>query len=183
MFGHDSLLFGNRLSTLPVYFQPVLFYPDWFFMAWPYDVFKFCTGPHTQDMANVIAGALFWLILGIMCASFHLSSTFDRVLSNDWLPFNYNIIDNNINKSPLDGMIAVAFGLLNTVYWLVSRVVIVLLYWHIVFARIIGVLLGLGGIFGDRFSTIVEKLVMFIMVVPAVVYVSFTTLIIIFHFS
>lgn len=177
IFG-NSVLFGDRLDVLPMYFQPFLFYPDWFFMAWPFQLFASVLFPHdvhsyfaSDNGPVVFIAGFFWFLIGLVLASWGVSNTFSQMIDIDTWPFP--------DKRGVDGFI---FRVGNVIYALLYKFVLLLLFWHVIFARVISLFITVGGKIGDRPSTIIERVTMFIVLAPPLIFLAYAMVRIILYF-
>lgn len=158
VFG-NSVFFADNLDLLPMIFQPILFYPDWFFMTWPAEAFFAVVGDGSHPYLNnigpgAIGWSIAWLLSGIVVGALGASHSFSEFIDED-RPF--------IVRVPL-------------------TIIAYLLFWHIVIARMIGSLLTRFTKFSSSLSTFVRRAVYVLMLVPPFLGLTISLLAIVFYF-
>lgn len=154
----NSVFFADTLGSLPMIFQPILFYPDWFFMAWPSELIFALLGNGSHPYFNgigvgAIGWSVIWFVSGIVCAKVGASDTFTEIASIE-LPL-----------------------LIRLPY----KFIIYLLFWHIVLARIIGVLITRLTTWSHTLTVMIHRLVFILMLTPPVIYLTVSTVAIVYE--
>ncbi len=152
----NSVFFRDRFDDLPQVIQPFLFYPDWFFMTWPFHWFFAAThdwnGVYmTNDGLVVCSFAFFWFILGCILGACRVNTTFNSFVDKDWawpLRVPYQIL----------------------MYFL---------FWHIYVADMIGTLATAFFWPGYEVSMAFRKLVFFAMLAPPIVVIVWRILLLV----
>lgn len=145
LFG-NSVFFGDKLDMLPMIFQPIMFYPDWFFMTWPVQLFFAITGngnhPYLHSVGpGAIGWSLVWYVAGAICGILGASRTFTEIVSADM---------------PL--LIRIPY-----------KFFAYLLFWHIVIARMISSLITRLTTWSANLTYIIDRTVYILMLLPPIV--------------
>lgn len=158
IFG-NSVFFADKLDSLPMIFQPILFYPDWLFMTWPLELFLAVVGDGSHPyLHNVGSGAIGWAIVwyigGVICGMFGVSRTFTDIISIE-LPL----------------LVRIPF-----------KIITYLLFWHIVIGRTIGVLLTRLTTWNNSLAVLIQRIVFAIMLIPPAIGLIISSVIVVGHF-
>lgn len=158
IFG-NSVIFSDHLGSLPMIFQTIGFYPDWLFMTWPLELFRAFvsngTHPYFDGMGpGAIGWSIVWLLAGVVCGVLGTSSTFI-----------------NIRDVELPLLIRIPY-----------KMIVYLLFWHIVIARMAGALITRLTTWSYRLSMIIERTVFAVMLIPPVIGLIISTVIVFGYF-
>lgn len=158
MFG-NSVIFADNLGLLPMMFQSILFYPDWFFMTWPAELFFALNGdgnhPYLHDLGPITIGwSIVWYISGILVGKLGASHSFSEFVNTE---------------RPVLIQLPVV-------------IIAYLLFWHIVIARMIGSLLTCLTKFSYELSTFIRRAVYVLMLTPPAIGLTISTIKIIMYF-
>jgi hypothetical protein len=171
----NSVLFGDNLGALPILAQPILFYPDWYFMAWPFHlILAFATNnhdhPYFHDIGfGVWAWGAFYFLLGIVFMLSGLSETINEFFTPKWFPASQNYIQNMQQKGAIGQLVVLPLVLLNVVAFVVFRLVGALLYFHMAIALVVTSIVSLGGAIGLKLTNIIYVICMVAMLAPPMI--------------
>jgi hypothetical protein len=184
IFG-NSMIFGDKLDFLPTIFQPYMFYPDWFFVAWPFEFINAClnpaTHPYFQGFGLAAAGfSFFFYFAGAVLAMVGISETFTKFAEVNSYPISENTIDKLHAKGLSGQIIALPFMIINGVYLLVFKILTLFFFWHVIIARVATLFITFGGRVGYQLTTLIQALLMFIMIAPGVCYMAYALYILLF---
>lgn len=173
MFG-NSVIFADKLDMLPMIFQPILFYPDWYFVAWPFELIAGIVArgnhPYFNSMGpGALGWAIVWFILGFICGINGASDTFTSFSTPKFYPVHREFIHKLQCSGILGQLIGLPLVIVNGVYKAIYKLVAYLLFWHIVIGRIIGLILTQRDWMGDRISPLVRGIVYIAMLLPPLV--------------
>jgi hypothetical protein len=174
IFG-PSMFFGKDIGNmLPSYLQPILFYPDWFFMAYPHYAAMniLCHGRYyftNGTCSAFIIAILYWLI-GIYCLAGGVMSSINDDVDTFFAP----IFQIDMGCSLLLEIVQVPLIIINAIWFLIYYGIAALLYWHIVVAEFLDAIFTLCGNIGWKLTPIIRKIVFFCMLAPAIVVLFLT---------
>ena len=181
IFGY-SLIFGNKLHELPTMFMPLTFYPDWYFMAWPYYIFLNIIHPNTCQYYTAHGGefangfAIFYLIIGFLMMFCGILDGVNYYIEYWYRPLAIVQAWQNSANGITKTLLAIPMFIINAVWVILYYILAGILYWHILDAIIIG---GFFTVLLQNWvsmSTLekIRNIVFTIMLAPALVMIGFT---------
>lgn len=169
----NSVVFGDKLDQLPMMFQPLLFYPDWFLMTWPINLFLALFGNNTDPVltnmgASAIGWSIVWFLFGLILGACGMSNTFTEWSTPRRFPASKDFIHKAHCSGLFGQLLVLPLVLINVIYTAAFKFVAYLLFWHIVIARVIGLFLTPRDWLGDKLSAIVRGIVYVAMLAPPI---------------
>lgn len=175
----NSVLFGNHVDQLPVIFQPLLVYPDWFFLDWPYQLIMAYSNhahPYYEGMGPAVpAFGFFFFIIGAILALNADDGMVKDCMTIRHVPISPDMIDRVQQKGVLAQLLVLPLVIVNLVYITIYKVVCIALYWHIAIAAILSAIISLGGKVGYQLTIVIEKVILFLMILAPLVTIIIRT--------
>jgi hypothetical protein len=164
------MVFGDQLDVLPVVAQPLLFYPDWFFLDWPYQLIQAYSNsahPYYIGMGPMAFGfGAFWFIIGSIISSNADDGMVKEAMTIRHFPISPTFIGQCQSKGALGQLSVLPLVIVNLIYALIVKIVAIALFWHIAIASVLGELLSLRGLIGNDLTAGLKKIILVLMIAP-----------------
>jgi hypothetical protein len=170
----SSMIWGHFFDKagaeiFPIIAQPFLFYPDWFFLDYPYQLIK----ANPANIAPISLGfSVLWFVIGAIIALNTDTKQFGMM--EDWMqlkhvPVSPSYIEKMQSKGSLRELSVLPLVIVNLVYTLIYKFFICALYWHFLIAFLLTGIASLGGRVGWNLTKkVISRVMLFIMIVPPI---------------
>ncbi len=174
------MVFGDKLDDLPVLAQPLLFYPDWFFLDWPYQLiqaYNNSSHPYYIGMGPMaFSFGAFWFIIGAIISLNADDEMIKEAMTVRHFPICPTFIDHWQSKGALGQLMVLPLVIVNLIYALIIKIVAIALFWHIATAWFLGELLSLRGLIGSNLTAGLKQIILVLMIAPPLVNIIVRTI-------